>query len=356
MLGLVSRWALTNLKSIVNINLERRYSATRTLPPTIGSPKSSVISASIEFYLRSYQSYENMLEEERVKYENGRKFLARLMGQDPLAFNQEQIDEAIRYLLPSGLESRKGHPKLKKRFTRIKKFDKTGRPFHDLYYTGKPAYYEVMHEATALIEELNNKFDRGYIDRDYTAFKNLRPFEWFTKDQLSRRLLELVSDVMHEDWLRLMDALLKHPLAWHAESFIHSYRASVQEGVSRDVFPEPQVDPGTNFRCIDAYGQKKHAFVELRMTHPGAGKFIYTCMLGAVDVVARVSSDTETGHSSKANALRLALARALACFLPGDSGHNRLRAAGLLTQDDRFGERKKPGQKKARKKPIWKAR
>ena len=76
-------------------------------------------------------------------------------------------------------------------------------------------------------------------------------------------------------------------------------------------------------------------------------------MLGAVDVIARVTSDTETGHSSKANAVRLAVARALACLLPGDSGCDRLRAAGLLTQDDRFSERKKPGQKKARKKPIW---
>lgn len=56
---------------------------------------------------------ENMLEEERAKYESGRKFLARLMGQDPSTFNQEQIDDAIRYLFPSGLESRKAHPKLK---------------------------------------------------------------------------------------------------------------------------------------------------------------------------------------------------------------------------------------------------
>ena len=35
-----------------------------------------------------------------------------------------------------------------------------------------------------------------------------------------------------------MNALLKHPLAWHAESFIQSYRASVQEKASVDVFPE----------------------------------------------------------------------------------------------------------------------
>ncbi|KAM7542552.1 hypothetical protein Aperf_G00000002049 [Anoplocephala perfoliata] len=329
-----------------------------------------------------------MLEEERIKYENGKKFLARLMGCDPSSFNQEQVDEAIRYLFPSGLQSKKAHPKLKppeEVYPGKKKlqFGRTGRPFHDLYYTGKPAYFEVMHKASAQIEELNMLFDRGYIDRDFSAFKNPRKLvmassEWLTKEQLSRKLLEPVTNAMN--WLRLMNALLKHPLAWHAESFIHSYRVSVQENISKDVYPEPQVDPETNYRYVDTFGQKKHAFVELRMVQPGTGKFIvndkrlleffphlgdreqimfplqYTGMLGGVDVVAKVSSDTETGHSSKANALRLALARALACFLPGDLGYNRLRAAGLLTQDDRFSERKKPGQKKARKKPIWKAR
>lgn len=77
-----------------------------------------------------------------------------------------------------------------------------------------------------------------------------------------------------------------------------------------------------------------------------------TGQLGAVDVIAKVPENV-SGSSSRANALRLALSRALACFLPGDLGYNRLRTAGLLTQDDRFSERKKPGQKKARKKPIW---
>ncbi|VDD76142.1 unnamed protein product [Mesocestoides corti] len=274
------------------------------------------------------------------------------MGQDPSSFGQEQVDEAIRYLFPSGLKSRRAHPKLKK--------------------------------ASCLLEDLNYKFDRGYIDRDFTAFKNQRPLvlaasEWLTKDQLSRKLLESITDAMYEDWLRLMNALVNHQLAWHAENFIQSYRASVQAAATKEVFPEPQVDPETNQRFVDTYGQKKHAFVELRMLHPGVGKVIvndkrllecfphlgdreqimfplqYTNMLGAVDIIAKVA-DTETGHSSKANAMRLAISRALACFLPGDLGCNRLRAAGLLTQDDRFSERKKPGQKKARKKPIWKAR
>ncbi|VDL93043.1 unnamed protein product [Schistocephalus solidus] len=324
-----------------------------------------------------------MLEEERTKYERGRKYLARMMGQDPATFDQSHIDEAVRYFFPSALGSMRARPKLKVRcppivyppfslqrkyihkrkvhciivkFTLAEiQFDKTGRPFHDLYYTGKPAFYELMH---------------------------------------------------YENWLNIMEALVKHPLSWHAEEFIMSYRVSVQADTTKEVFPEasfllfstatlnlvksanyqplcfklissfthddskPQLDPDLNQKFVDTFGQKKHAFAEVRLFHPGTGKFTVnekrlleffpelgnreqlmfplqlTGMLGTVDVTAKIA-DTETGSSSKANALRLAISRALACFLPGDLGANRLRAAGLLTQDDRFSERKKPGQKKA---------
>nr|CDS25262.2 28S ribosomal protein S9 mitochondrial [Hymenolepis microstoma] len=293
-----------------------------------------------------------MLEEERVKYENGKKFLARLMGHDPDTINQEQVDEAIRYLFPSGLQSKNAHPRLKppeEVYPEKKKlqFDRTGRPFHDLYYTGKPAYFETMHKASALFEELNLLFDRGYIDRDFTGFKNPRA--------ICLKCVAYEGPAQSEayaNWLRVMNALLKHPLAWHAESFINSYRVSVQETFSDEAYPEiliPTVGLSTLLRLLEFFphlGDREQIMFPLQ----------YTGMLGSVDVVAKISSDTETGHSSKANALRLAVARALACFLPGDQGFNRLRAAGLLTQDDRFSERKKPGQKKARKKPIWKAR
>nr|VZI50638.1 unnamed protein product [Spirometra erinaceieuropaei] len=359
-----------------------------------GSPggektKSDAMTSSIEFYLQNVQAYENMLEEERAKYERGRRYLARMMGQDPATFDQSQIDEAVRYFFPSALGSLRARPKLKppeEIYPEKKKiqFDKTGRPFHDLYYTGKPAFYELMHKATCLYEDLNFKLDRGYIERDFSAFKNpkqliLASSEWLSQEKLSQKLLEPIKDNMYANWLNVMETLVKHPLSWHAEEFIMSYRTSVQADAAKEVFPEPQLDPDLNQKFVDAFGQKKHAFAEVRLFHPGTGKFSVnekrlleffpelgnreqlmfplqlTGMLGTVDITAKIA-DTETGSSSKANALRLAISRALACFLPGDLGANRLRAAGLLTQDDRFSERKKPGQKKARKKPIWKAR
>ncbi len=54
------------------------------------------------------------------------------------------------------------------------------------------------------------------------------------------------------------------------------------------------------------------------------------------------------GIKGQAEALRLAIARALYSINPEDK--TSLRAAGFVTRDPRTVERKKPGQKKARKK------
>jgi small subunit ribosomal protein S9 len=53
------------------------------------------------------------------------------------------------------------------------------------------------------------------------------------------------------------------------------------------------------------------------------------------------------GYTGQAEAIRLAIARALVMV---DAGNKTLlRAKGLMTRDPRMVERKKPGQKKARK-------
>ncbi|BHF74848.1 37S ribosomal protein S9, mitochondrial [Sparganum proliferum] len=153
----------------------------------------------------------NMLEEERAKYERGRRYLARMMGQDPATFDQSQIDEAVRYFFPSALGSLRARPKLKK--------------------------------ATCLYEDLNFKLDRGYIERDFSAFKNpkqliLASSEWLSQEKLGQKLLEPIKDNMYANWLNVMETLVKHPLSWHAEEFIMSYRISVQADAAKEVFPE----------------------------------------------------------------------------------------------------------------------
>ena len=69
---------------------------------------------------------------------------------------------------------------------------------------------------------------------------------------------------------------------------------------------------------------------------------------GKFDVKVNVDGGGTTGQTE---AIRLAISRAL-CELDADN-RPALKAEGLLTRDARVVERKKPGQKKARKKFQW---
>ena len=71
-------------------------------------------------------------------------------------------------------------------------------------------------------------------------------------------------------------------------------------------------------------------------------------LLGSFDVKANVGGGGTTGQ---AEAIRLAISRAL-CELDIEN-RSALKSEGLLTRDARGVERKKPGQKKARKKFQW---
>ena len=71
-------------------------------------------------------------------------------------------------------------------------------------------------------------------------------------------------------------------------------------------------------------------------------------LLASFDVKANVGGGGTTGQ---AEAIRLAISRAL-CELDIEN-RSALKSEGLLTRDARVVERKKPGQKKARKKFQW---
>ena len=70
--------------------------------------------------------------------------------------------------------------------------------------------------------------------------------------------------------------------------------------------------------------------------------------VGKYDVKVNVNGGGTTGQ---AEAIRLAISRAL-CEINPDN-RLKLKPEGMLTRDARVVERKKPGQKKARKKFQW---
>ena len=76
--------------------------------------------------------------------------------------------------------------------------------------------------------------------------------------------------------------------------------------------------------------------------------FKTTDLSGKFDVKVNVDGGGTTGQTE---AIRLAISRAL-CELDVEN-RPALKSEGLLTRDARIVERKKPGQKKARKKFQW---
>lgn len=101
--------------------------------------------------------------------------------------------------------------------------------------------------------------------------------------------------------------------------------------------------PGTgtitiNGRELDTYFPTKTMLDEVRLP------FTITETNGRYDAVIRVNGG---GTHGQAGAVQMSLARALVLSHPDLRA--KLRGAGLLTRDSRMVERKKYGQKKARK-------
>ncbi|MFH1201919.1 MAG: 30S ribosomal protein S9 [Candidatus Omnitrophota bacterium] len=76
--------------------------------------------------------------------------------------------------------------------------------------------------------------------------------------------------------------------------------------------------------------------------------FVITNTMNKFDILAKVKGG---GISGQAGALRLGIARAL--LLSDNALKQTLRRSGLLTRDSRTKERKKYGQKGARKRFQW---
>ena len=81
--------------------------------------------------------------------------------------------------------------------------------------------------------------------------------------------------------------------------------------------------------------------MQYKLEHP----FKTTDLVGKYDVKVNVNGGGITGQ---VEAVRLAISRAL-CQV-NEANRSALKAEGLMTRDPRMVERKKPGQKKARKK------
>ncbi|XP_035664512.1 28S ribosomal protein S9, mitochondrial-like isoform X2 [Branchiostoma floridae] len=327
---------------------------------------------------------EEFLQEMDQEYQLGKRHLANMMGEDPETFTQEDVDRAIRYLLPSGLHEKLARPMLKppdQIFPKQKalQWGKERRPFSFLFYTGKANYYSLMHEAAQILTQLNRHEDKmlakGVLLPDPEPWAEFNTSVWIDKIAVEKMITESMDDHQYRRFVEMLEHIAAHPYAKQAAQFILKFRQElVAVSMKQQVHPLMYDENGIAY--MEAEGKRKSSRAKVTLRDRGTGEVtvnglpLVTYLRNVQDreqvmlpleFVERLDQfDVEAtvwwgGTSGQAGAIRLAISRALCSFLTEAEIEN-MRLAGLLTTDLRRKERKKPGQKRARKKFSWRKR
>ncbi|XP_033342176.2 mitochondrial ribosomal protein S9 [Megalopta genalis] len=237
------------------------------------------ISKAMKLYLERSKEYSTFMERETLKYELGRRHLANMMGEDPESFNELKIQRAIRYLFPSGIYDKNARPMMShplKIFGHKPEaaFDGTGRPYHFLFYTCKPNYYEILYNVAESIEQLNKKEDAMIIEGKLPSGENkldVLGSTWLSKDELESKLLEIISDNDYDYLTKSLEALVQHPLSADKTEFIMKYRKLLQSFSSDMKIPKLRYDSNDRPFVVANPCKRKSAIGKVKVTGGGTG-------------------------------------------------------------------------------------
>ncbi|XP_077369872.1 small ribosomal subunit protein uS9m isoform X2 [Festucalex cinctus] len=277
------------------------------------------------------------------EFDIGKRHLANMMGEDPESFTQDDIDRSIAYLFPSGLFVKKARPLMKHPEEifpkqRAVQWGADGRPFHFLFYTGKQAYYNLVHETQSKIVNIERHQDRlrakGLFSQDVKGIP-LSTSRWLLKDELEELLPETLSDHEYTRFLQLMERLLSLPYCAMEDKFVLRYRQQLEApSMKQKISCLEKDEKGRAFSTSQGRRKSSNASVVLRDGGSGSVNINgqnylqyfsvlqdreqlmfplqFMGMLGRFDVEGSVSGG---GRSSQAGALRLAMSCALCSFL-----------------------------------------
>ncbi|XP_025890265.1 28S ribosomal protein S9, mitochondrial [Nothoprocta perdicaria] len=351
--------------------------ALRLIYTTAVAQRKNVAAAGPEKYTEAF------IKKQIEEFNLGKRHLANMMGEDPETFTQEDIDKAIAYLFPSGLFDERARPMMKhptEIFPEKRKIQwgEDGRPFHFLFYTGKPSYYSLMHETYGMLLNVQENQDQMSVEDfppEKEKSKNLPGSRWLTKMELEEMLLENLSDHDYSRFIQLLQKMVALPYGADEEKYMKKFSKEIVSQLQKVVIEPLQYDErGVAFSTAE--GQRKTARATVVVYDNGSGKitvngvdalryfpvlqdreqlmfpFQFLDRIEKHDMICTVSGG---GRSSQAGAIRLASAKALKSFVT-EKEVELMRQAGLLTVDPRLRERKKPGQEGARRKFTWKKR
>lgn len=98
------------IKSLPNLGKKCLFS--RSMSSEIAT-KDKKPSRMMQYYLDQRRQHDEFIAQERSEFELGKKHLANMMGMEANKMTQEDIDQAIEYLFPSGLQEPEARPMMK---------------------------------------------------------------------------------------------------------------------------------------------------------------------------------------------------------------------------------------------------
>ncbi|XP_073520854.1 small ribosomal subunit protein uS9m isoform X2 [Phyllobates terribilis] len=302
----------------------------------------------------------------------------------PAAVCAAGSEKAIAYLFPSGLFEKRARPIMKhpdEIFPKQLAIQWGGdkRPFHFLFYTGKQAFYSLLHDSHTKFLSIRTYGEE--VKRKGLSAENEKPVidlagrRWLIKEELENLLVEKLNDQDYLYFLQTMERLVSMPHSSIEEDFILTYCKNLEIQSGKQMVNPLQYDEhGVAFSTGE--GKRKTAEATAVLRDQGKGKMTingkeyldyFTVLQDREQLMfpfqfldRLMKYDTEctvtgSGRSSQAGAVRLAISRALLSFV-SEKEMEAMRQAGLLTVDPRNKERKKPGQEGARRKFTWKKR
>lgn len=339
-------------------------------------------------YLKRAREHKEFLLKETKEFERGKRHLANMMGLQSQEMTQADIDDAIKYLFPSGLFDKRArpimkHPDLLFKAQKDAQFDIEGRPNHYLFYTTKPNYYETLSTLAQHVRDLNKYEDdrlaEGILDPPDDARAIMSNREWLNVNEMREKFLEPLGDHEHEYMIKCLNHLANHPYSSRVRPFIEEYSKLLPERSLQLTLPEILRDEKNGLVYTEYIERHREHKVKVKTVLNGTGNFdidgkdilyfpapylrqaIYhplrvAKMQDKVDIYATVVHQPSTlGWGSLVGCIRSAVARSLAAYVDPET-RERLRLSGLLTLDVRLRERKKFGQEGARRKYTWKKR
>ncbi|TDG51920.1 hypothetical protein AWZ03_001590 [Drosophila navojoa] len=256
------------------------YATQVTVQATPAAVQKQKVSKAMKAYLERANEHDEFMKTQDLEFQIGKRHLANMMGADAETFTQEDIDEAIAYLFPSGLFDKRARPAMRSPeevfpARKAAEFDETGRPFHSMFYTGKPNFFQLLHD---IVEETNKLYDleERMLRRGNKPDENQKlettGFQILPKDQLERVLVEHIADLEYQNFTNAMDRLISLPYSYKSKAFIERYLKPLIDQSKQLEVPKPKIDDQgrqyiTTYECL-----RKTARADVTVRLPGTGK------------------------------------------------------------------------------------